>query len=217
MSATPYVLVAAAGYLVGSAPFAYLAGKWISGVDIRRHGSGNVGATNLGRVVGAKVGVAVFALDVAKGFLAVLAAPFLSGVAGGAGAERAIGILAGLAAILGHVFPVWLGFRGGKGVATGAGVVVALAPLPAAAALLVFAVAFAAFRMVSVGSMAAAAALPALYAGIARLRGSWDGDLFAFILVITALVIAAHRSNIRRLLAGTEPRAGEGRKQQIKS
>src|SRR5439155_15374616 len=158
MLALPVTLMAAmAGYLIGAIPFGYLVAR-SRGVDIFQHGSGNIGATNVGRILGRRFGILVFLLDFAKG--AVPAGLGLA-VAHWLGIEppAVVGVAGGLAAFLGHLFPIYLGFRGGKGVATGAGVVVVLLPVPAAAAVLTWILFIAAFRYVSLASLAAALVL----------------------------------------------------------
>src|SRR4051812_44987549 len=140
-------VVAAASYLLGAVPFGYLVARW-RGVDILHAGSGNIGATNVGRVLGRGYGVLVFLLDFAKGALPVLAAAALAPRHDPAWAPQLFEVAAGLAAFLGHLFPVYLGFRGGKGVATGAGVVLVLTPVPALAALLAWAALFTSTRYV---------------------------------------------------------------------
>jgi acyl phosphate:glycerol-3-phosphate acyltransferase len=200
-------------YLVGAVPFGYLIAR-ARGVDILREGSGNIGATNVGRILGRRFGILVFLLDFAKG--AVPAATALM-VPGRAEVEASLGlgpdllpVGAGLSAFLGHLFPVYLRFRGGKGVATGAGVVAVLLPGPALGALLVWVSAVCAWRYVSLASLAAAAALVLL-----RLIGTADPFAFdhavrtAFCLITGGLVIVKHRSNVGRLLHGTENRLRE--------
>ena len=145
-----------AAYLIGALPFGYLIAR-ARGVDILREGSGNIGATNVGRVLGRKFGALVFALDFAKGALPAAAGRALAGATPLSPDE--LGVAAGLAAFLGHLFPVYLGFRGGKGVATGAGVVAVLVPGPAVGAVLVWLATLGAARYVSLASVAAALAL----------------------------------------------------------
>ena len=204
-------------YLVGSVPFGYLAGRLLAGVDIRIFGSGNIGATNVARVFGGFRGVLVFLgvffLDVGKGVAAAgglaAAARAVTGTADPAGA---IGIVYGLMAIAGHVFPVWLGFRGGKAVATSCGVMFALAPVETAGAVAVWVVVLAAARIVSLASVLAALGLVA--ARFAVRAGPWRGSdlpLTLMMLVVAALVVVRHHANIRRLIAGTEPRIGRRR------
>jgi acyl phosphate:glycerol-3-phosphate acyltransferase len=200
-------LVALAGYLLGSIPTGYVAAR-ARGVDIRSAGSGNIGATNVMRVLGKRLGILVLLADALKGGLAAgllpslaVALPLASGVAGGP--PEWLRILAGASAIVGHNYTCWLGFRGGKGVATTAGVLLVLMPKAFGVCLLVWLVVFALSRIVSLASIAAALALPvSLYA----VRSS--ATLVAVGAALGVLAIYRHRSNIQRLLAGTEPRVG---------
>lgn len=192
-----------ASYLAGSIPFAMLAGK-LKGVDLSKQGSGNPGATNAIRVLGPAVGVPVLALDVLKGYLAVTAIAPLAG----AGGEMAR-LACGAAAVLGHVWPVLLRFRGGKGVATAGGVFLGLAPAATGIAAAVFVVALLVGRWVSVASMAAAVALPVALA----VRGASRALLVAGLATLV-LVLLRHRANFARLASGTEGRVrfGAGRR-----
>jgi len=191
-------LTALLAYLAGATPFGYLVGRW-RGVDIVQHGSGNIGATNVGRILGWRFGVLVFLLDFAKG-----AVPAAIGLAIG---PVALGVTAGLAALVGHLFSVYLRFRGGKGVATGAGVVAVLLPLPALAALAAWLLVVIVSRYVSLASLAAAAVLCAAYfAQATEPLGKDHLILTLFCLVASALVVVKHRGNMGRLLRGTENR-----------
>jgi acyl phosphate:glycerol-3-phosphate acyltransferase len=191
-------LVLLASYLLGSIPFSYLVAR-MRGVDVRTVGSGNVGATNVMRSAGRAAGIAAFVLDAAKGaFAAVLARKVAPGAA--------IASLAAVSAIVGHMYPVWLGFRGGKGVATGAGAFLPLAPLATAAGLLAFALVAAVTRYVSLGSMAGAIVLAA---SAAALGAPWPVWLAA--AAMASLIVWKHRGNLRRLAAGTESRIGSRR------
>jgi acyl-phosphate glycerol 3-phosphate acyltransferase len=200
--------------LVGALPFGYLVGR-LRGVDLFKEGSGNIGATNVGRVLGRRFGVLVFVLDFLKGAVPVAAiVPLAASLA--PGAESAIGppdvlrVGAAALAFLGHVFPVYLGFRGGKGVATGAGTVFVLVPGSAALAVLGWVVVLLASRFASLASIAAVTILV-----VARLLGT--PAVFApdnlpvtlYLLVGSGFVVVKHRSNIARLLAGTENRIGD--------
>lgn len=189
-------LIIAGAYLLGAIPFGYLIYRARSGRDIRGEGSGNIGATNVMRRAGPAAGIATLLLDAGKGYLAVWFAWRLTG-----GAPWVIGA-AGVAALLGHTFPVYLRFRGGKGVATGLGVFAALAPRSILLAVAVFAVILLIFRYVSLGSIAAAAAFPVL----ALLLDSPQPPVVFGAIACSALIIVKHASNIRRLLAGTENR-----------
>jgi glycerol-3-phosphate acyltransferase PlsY len=185
-------LLAVASYLIGSIPHSYLAGR-MRGIDLRQHGSGNLGATNAFRVLGARWAAPVMLLDVAKGFVPTYFFPRIAGD----GVSWAL--VFGVAAILGHVFPVYMRFRGGKGMATGAGVFLALAPAAVAIGLLVWSLVVAATRIVSIGSIAAALALPAL---VWWIYGS--GLVFAVAIALAGFVLVTHRANIHRLLRGEE-------------
>jgi glycerol-3-phosphate acyltransferase PlsY len=187
------------GFLLGSIPFSYLLARFFGGVDIRTLGSGNVGATNVARSAGWRLGVAALLLDAAKGAAAAFAGR------GFAGAEQATtaGAIAGGAAILGHVFTPWLGFRGGKGVATGAGVFAVLAPAALGIALAAFAAAVALSRMVSLGSVSAAIMLP-----IAALGLRLPGPIVLLAFGAGGMILFTHRTNIARMLRKTEPRLG---------
>ena len=197
---TPSLILAVAGaYLVGSVPTAYLLVKWMRHVDVRTVGSGNVGATNAARIGGLGIGVAVFLIDVGKGWLAVQAlVPWLVG-----DATSATRLGCGLAAVIGHSFPVFLNFRGGKGVATTIGVLVGTMPLVAAVCLAVWGVCVLMWRYVSVGSLAAAATLPLMQLAT---RQPLPDVLLGVALAL--LVAARHRANIERLLQGREHRVG---------
>ncbi len=204
------LVAAAAGYLCGSVPFPYLVVRARTGRDLRTVGSGNVGATNASRVLGRAWFLPIFLLDAAKGAGPVLAAPL---VGGGAWAPAA----AAMGAVLGHMFPLFLRFRGGKAVATGAGTLAILAPWAAAAGVAGFALAALPFRFVSLGSVvAAAAALCARHlAAAGGPRGAWTGDALPgtiFVTALSAFVVLRHIPNLRRIAAGTEPRIGEKRR-----
>jgi acyl-phosphate glycerol 3-phosphate acyltransferase len=208
MSALPLlVLTFLASYLVGAVPFGVLVARW-RGVDLLHHGSGNIGATNVGRLLGRRFGILVFLLDFAKGALPVLVAtrwPPAADVT-----PDMLGVAAGVAAFLGHLFPVYLRFRGGKGVATGAGIVTVLMPGPALAALAAWALLVTATRYVSLASLAAAALLCGLRLSLTP--HPWAPEqrvVSGFCLAAVALVFARHRGNIRRLFQGTENRLQE--------
>lgn len=204
-------------YFCSAIPFGYLAGR-LKGIDIREHGSRNVGATNVGRVLGRSWGIAVFALDVAKGFSPVfLAGSWLAANREAGGDERLLHlarVLCAFAAVAGHMWTFWLGFRGGKGVATALGAVLAIWPeytYAGAAAFAVWLLTVLLTRYVSLASMLAATGFAAAYfvmAGAAALAG--QSPLAAFAVLTAVLIIVKHRSNIGRLLAGTEPKIGGG-------
>jgi len=196
------VLVLLGSYLLGAVPFGLLMARVIKGVDLRTVGSGNIGATNAMRVLGKPLGIVAFLLDFAKGLVPTLLlaryAPELDGRAPLLAAS-----LAGVAAVLGHCFPVYLGFRGGKGVATGCGAIVGIEPLVFVAAGVVWLVFLLAFRYVSLASIAMGAAFP-----LAALALEPAPPFVAACALLTLLVIVRHRTNIARLRAGTEPRTG---------
>jgi len=198
------------GYLLGSIPFGLLVAQ-ARGIDIRKHGSGNIGATNVLRTLGKKWGVLVFVLDAIKGLAAVLLAERFFGIdlspPGVFHLSAAqTGIVAGIACILGHNFPVWLRFKGGKGVATSAGVILGLVPLAVLAALLIWVAVFYGTRYVSLASIAAAFAIPVAVGIQLRMNGKPFDSLFWFSIVVAAMAVWRHRPNIQRLLAGTENR-----------
>jgi glycerol-3-phosphate acyltransferase PlsY len=189
------VLVLAA-YLLGAIPFGWILGKTAGGRDVRREGSGNIGATNVARSLGWGAGILTLMLDVGKGAVAVWAASRVTG-------QEAFALAAAIAVVAGHVFPVYLGFKGGKGVATGLGAFLVLDPAAAALAGVVFAGTVWASRRVSAGSIAAAGALPVILLGLGRSPATWGTALFC-----SVVIIVRHRENIRRLRSGTEPKLG---------
>jgi acyl phosphate:glycerol-3-phosphate acyltransferase len=200
----PWLLIAVGSYLLGSIPFGYLAGR-LCGIDIRTKGSGNIGATNALRVLGKKWGYAVFLLDFLKAWLPVKLA-LGWGIALMVHPASATGALAALCALLGHSFPVWLGFKGGKGIASSAGVIVGLFSLPVFLICLgLWLLLFTVTRYVSVASIVAAAALPVAVGALYFLHhADWLGLTVS--IVMAALAIWRHRSNIVRLRDGSEPR-----------
>jgi acyl-phosphate glycerol 3-phosphate acyltransferase len=191
-------------YLFGSVPFGYLIAR-AKGVDIFKEGSGNIGATNVGRVLGRKFGVLVFVLDFLKGVGPVALALWTTSKSGGDEGlpEGTMGVAAGLAAFLGHLFPVYLGFRGGKGVATGAGVVAVLFPMPTLVAFAAWLVVVSATRAVSLGSIVAVFVVATTYL---LQRGACDprDPRTLFCIAAGALIVARHRANMVRLWRGTE-------------
>lgn len=209
------LLILGLSYLVGSIPASLWAGRLFEGVDLREHGSGNAGATNAFRVLGWKAGLVATVVDLGKGILAAGVIPFLVGMDGTPQwglvpweAQTVLCIAAGLMAVAGHIFPVWAGFRGGKGVNTSAGVLFALTPQTTLIVVALFLVVLVASRYVSLASMTAAVAFPSAVAirrylfDITRL----DPSLLIFGVVLCMAVLVAHRSNIQRLLRGTESR-----------
>ena len=202
----PGLLAASCGYLVGSIPNGYLIGR-ARGIDVRQHGSGNIGATNVLRVLGKKWGYLVFSLDALKGFLVVRFALALAGaITAGSVRPDILGIAAGLACILGHTFPIWLCFRGGRGVATSAGVLLGLMPIAVVSVFAVWVLLFQLTRYVSVASITAAVALPIFVALYLRLKELNGASLLPFSIIVAAIVIWRHRSNMQRLLRGKEER-----------
>ena len=183
----------ALGYLAGSIPFGVLLTKWFAGKDVRSGGSGNIGATNVARVAGKKIGAVVLLLDAAKGALPVLLAMRLQPL------EYRVHVAVALAAFLGHVFPVWLKFKGGKGVATAAGVLAVLLPLAAAAGFAVFAILVALFRISSVGSLAGGVTA----IGVSFFLGK-PIEYPVLAVVLLGLMVFTHRGNISRLLKRKE-------------
>ena len=188
------LLVIAVGYLLGSIPWGLWLPRWAKGVDVRRHGSGNVGAANVLRTTGRPLGVLVMSLDILKGAATVLLA---SAVEGGHSAMAA----AGAAAVVGHIYPVWLRFHGGKGVAVAAGVFSVLAPFATVSAAGVFLLVVWASRVISLGSLAATVTLPS----VALLSGA-STSVVAAATGTGALILFRHRANMRRILSGTERR-----------
>ncbi len=195
-----------ASYLAGSIPFGFLAGR-CKGVDIRTLGSGNIGATNVLRVLGRKWGIPVFLCDAAKGFFAVYLSMRIARHCGlFSPSPELIGIVAAVCCIIGHNFPCWLRFKGGKGVATSAGVLIGLMPLQALIVIMVWAIVFFSTRYVSLASLMAALSLPLALLIALSPSDAARSPLFHFALLISALVFWRHRANIQRLVAGTENR-----------
>ena len=207
-------------YVLGSVPFGLIVGL-ARGVDPRTAGSGNIGATNVGRLLGGKFFALVFVLDLLKGLIPALAASWIVHRRGGEPSPAdwrvyLLWLLVGFAAIAGHMFSLFLRFKGGKGVATSAGVMLGVWPyytLPAIGAIAAWGAVFARWRIISLASMAGAVAFPVAYAVVWGIRGEllnrqrWP--LLAFAVLVGAMVVWKHRSNIARLRAGTEPRFGK--------
>lgn len=201
MNLVTYAAAVLAAYLLGSFPTGYLVGRLGKGVDVRHYGSGSTGATNVQRLFGWGGFALVFAGDFGKGFLAAWAARNL-------GIDALGQALAALAALVGHNFPVFLGFRGGRGVATGVGGLFATVPLPAAAGITVAAVIMAATRYVSLGSLVGTAlAVPGTL--LLVWLGGTPAEFLAYVAPGVALIVARHSDNIRRLWQGTERKLGE--------
>jgi acyl phosphate:glycerol-3-phosphate acyltransferase len=216
-----YFIFPAAAYLIGSVPFGLLIGL-SRGVDVRRQGSGNIGATNVGRVLGRRWGYLCFALDVAKGLTPVLLAgfyfrDFYQTALLPLSAQWAW-LAVGAACVLGHMYPLYLRFRGGKGVATSLGVVLGIWPyftLTGVMAFCVWGLVWSIWRYVSVASIVAAIVFPVGFVILTALKDDWElarlWPLLVFSGLMAAMVILRHRGNIARLLAGTEPRGGAGK------
>ncbi len=210
------LIIIVLSYLAGSIPFSIIAGKIVKGIDIREHGSGNAGATNVIRVLGWKTGVVVFPLDIAKGLIAVLFiakfsltdAPLTIGSY--VPDQSLISIIAGMSAVFGHIWTVFAGFRGGKGVATIAGVLFGLAPVEMSICLAVFFLVVIPTRYVSLGSILAGLALSIIVL-VRRyiLIHDIPQPVFIFSFVVSLLIIYTHRTNIKRLLNGTESKFGQ--------
>ena len=198
----PLILLAF-GYLCGSVPFGLILGR-LAGVDVRRTGSGNIGATNVARSVGLRLGIATLVADALKGTVPIL-------VADRVGAPPALSAGVGVAAFLGHVFPVALHFAGGKGVATAVGVLAVLAPVALACATAAFVVVVVATRYVSLGSVVAAVCAPAAVGALGYPR-----SIVAASLAMSAVIIVRHRDNYARLLAGTEARFTVRKRQAVR-
>jgi acyl phosphate:glycerol-3-phosphate acyltransferase len=201
------LLSVSVGYLSGALPFGYIAGR-LKGIDIRQHGSGNIGATNVIRVLGKGIGIPVFVLDLLKGWLPVWLASSLWLTELNPTLQSAGAVLAGLGAVLGHMYTFWLGFKGGKGVATTAGVLLGVHWLAMIGGLGLWLITFFATRYVSLASMVAGVGVAGtMYVEMSRTR-VWDPVMLGFGILVMVLVIVRHRANIRRILDGTEPQAG---------
>lgn len=201
-----FATVALIAYLLGSIPAGYIAGR-IAGVDVRKVGSGNVGATNVTRVLGKRFGYPVFVVDFAKGLAAVVVGMMIAKTA--ESTPKFIDLCGAVAAtfsVIGHSYPIWLGFKGGKGVATSLGSLFGLHWISAAVACVVWILAFQLTRYVSLASIAAALALPVTIATMLFLKQLQTPILLYFALCLAAIIVLRHRSNLSRLLKGTEPR-----------
>ena len=206
------VTLAVLAYVAGATPFGYLAGR-ARGIDIRQHGSGNIGATNVIRVLGKRVGIPVFVLDFLKGMVPVLMAGWWChrqpAFTGRESFVNIAEVVTGLAAVLGHNYTFWLGFRGGKGIATSAGVMFGLAPWVLLAAAGVWLSTYVISGYVSVASIAAGVVLPIAAVTQGFIRGAQNWPLVALGAIVGGLAVWRHRTNIARLRAGTEPRRSE--------
>lgn len=210
---TTYILVAAVAYLLGSIPFGYILVRLFTGADVRAQGSGNIGATNVARTGRKGLAIATLLLDALKGAIAVWCA-FQFGMQTSSGLYAHLGLpigyrlasLAALFAILGHMYPIWLKFKGGKGVATGLGVFVALAPKSVLVVLVVFLIVVGITRYVSLGSIIGAALFPIAFYYLNLQQRT--PAILALISGVSLLIIWKHRENIRRLIAGNEHKLG---------
>jgi glycerol-3-phosphate acyltransferase PlsY len=211
--------LAGIAYLAGSIPFSFLIVKLVAGKDVREHGSQNVGATNVARTAGKVPGIVALLLDIAKGYAAVAIArwivempqwPFDAGVMPWQSREMWV-TLAGVIAVLAHMFPGWLGFHGGKGVATAAGVFLALDPIVVAGAIIVFAIVLLVFRFVSLASIVTAASIPLFFRFLVQDAPFWR---IVLSIAIALAVITKHHSNIARLVQGTERKLGQKKESQ---
>jgi len=197
-----FILTGLIGYLLGSIPTAVWVGKAWHGIDVREHGSKNAGATNTFRVLGKKPGIVVLTIDILKGILAVLF-PFLLAFLSHGSTVSSIDHLqigAAIFAVLGHMFPIFAGFKGGKGVATSLGIIIGMQPIAAAICIVVFLIVFISFNFVSLGAIVASLIFPVIV--VMRHPESTEMHVFSFILA--GAVILAHRKNIKRLIKGEE-------------
>jgi acyl phosphate:glycerol-3-phosphate acyltransferase len=202
------VVIIIASYVLGSIPFGLILAKIFVGTDVRKAGSGNIGATNVARVAGPGAGILTLLFDTAKGYAAV----WLAGRTTDDSATWMV--VAALAVLAGHCFPIWLKFKGGKGVATALGVFLALSPLAALTALLLFIIVVASSRFVSLGSVAAAAAMPLLIYFLWAPKYAPPLLVDLGTLAIAALVIFKHDGNLQRLVEGVEPRVSLGKQKE---
>ena len=209
-----FVIVAfcAAGILIGGIPFGYLTGRVVLKDDIRKHGSGNIGATNVARILGWKWGFVVLFLDALKGLLPTLAAKVLLKEGNSEELVNLAAILTGLCCIIGHMYPIWLKLRGGKGVATGLGVILVIAPLASGVALAVFLMVFALRRIVGLASVVAAIVF-AITQLVQLGADAWlvqQLPITLFSTLVPALIVWRHRTNLVRILHGDEPQMKMG-------
>jgi acyl phosphate:glycerol-3-phosphate acyltransferase len=201
-----FLTIPVGAYLLGSIPFGFLVGRFFGGADVRKAGSGNIGATNVARVAGTSAGILTLLLDATKGAVAVFwAAKYTN--------ESAVWMMVALLGVLiGHCFPVWLGFRGGKGVATAAGAFLVLCPIAAACAILLFVLVVLFWRFVSLGSISAAAAMPLLVYFFWVPHHAPPNVITFGTLAAALLIVYKHDGNIQRLVQGDEPRFSFGKK-----
>jgi glycerol-3-phosphate acyltransferase PlsY len=198
----PLTAALIAAYLLGSIPAGYIAGK-LAGIDVRQHGSGNIGATNVLRVIGKPYGYAVFLFDAGKGLAAVRLAYLTFRHAPH---PEYYAMVAAIAVVIGHTFPIWLSFKGGKGVATTLGAIAGLVPIAVIPAAVIWLVVFGISRYVSLASIVATGLLPVVIAIMLQLHLTSGNGLICFSSMIALLVVWRHRQNLARLRSGTEPR-----------
>lgn len=194
------IIVMVLSYILGSIPFSFILGKVLKKLDLRKHGSGNVGATNALRVLGWKIGITALILDMAKGFAAVTLTNLI------VPESNLLLLLSGLLVILGHIFTIFLRFKGGKGVATSAGVFAALIPLSFVIALCSFLIITLVSRYVSLGSIVAAIILIVTQSFFTFRDGMQNPELLVMVIIVSVFIIVKHRANIKRLWEGTENR-----------
>ncbi|RKY85404.1 acyl-phosphate glycerol 3-phosphate acyltransferase [candidate division KSB1 bacterium] len=201
------IVIVLLSYLVGSIPTSIIVGKILRGIDIREYGSGNAGATNTFRVLGWKAGVFVIAVDIGKGIFATLVISKLNLTGVPLLASTLLQIIAGVSAVCGHIWTVFAGFRGGKGVSTAAGMIIALYPIAFLICIAIFTIVLFTTRYVSVSSMIAAVSLPIVFVVLQQIgHRPVSSPLLVLSLIMAGLIIFTHRANIRRLLNGTENR-----------
>lgn len=201
------LLIFPLAYLLGSIPSSVWLGKLFRGMDLREHGSGNAGATNAFRVLGLPLGIAVLVLDILKGYLAVNLVHLQGNIIPGREAWMILRVTLGMVAVAGHIFPLFAGFRGGKGVATLAGAGLAIHPAAALAAMAVYLVVFLIFRLSALGSLSAVLTYPVWVIAVFQ-TDSWA--VRGFSIAVPILVMITHRANIRRLVSGREKPIGKG-------
>ena len=204
-----FLVVAVISYFIGSVPSGYIAGR-LAGVDIRKVGSGNIGATNVTRNLGKKYGYPVFAADFCKGLIVVFVASRIGQQPTAIASADIYEIVAAVFCVLGNAFPVWLGFRGGKGVAVSAGLLCSLMPWAALIAIVVWILLFFSTGYVSLASILAALLLPLIVFGLLRFGQMSEWSFLYVSIALTILVVLRHRANISRLLSGTEQRFKKG-------
>lgn len=204
-------------YLLGSVPSAVWVSKWVYGIDIREHGSGNAGATNTFRILGAKAGAGVMVADMMKGFIAVKLSLFSSFFVWGSPSEQLVNlqIFLGLAAVIGHIFPIWAEFRGGKGIATLFGMILSIHPIVALSLVLVFIMMLMLTRYVSLSSIAASIAFPVLILFIFNAQAQ-ELSYRLFAIATAFLVVLTHHKNISRLISGNESKVPLFRKRRAR-